>query len=151
VRHVQLTLSLDAYATTKPATEAELGRLLQEWGIEVNRWESWLDPHLWTMRNPFPGTSAGEAWLRFSKSRGQTQQHMPVPRAPTLAQVGPRLGLARVPGPPDRSKLDGLIAGLGHAMGQRPPRSLADGPTLGPSRRDGEVFSRVWTFSLLRG
>jgi hypothetical protein len=33
-------------------------------GVDVDRWVSWLDSDLWTMRNPFLGTSAGEAWLR---------------------------------------------------------------------------------------
>ena len=56
--------AFEPHATTKPVTEEELGRLLQEWGVEVDRWESWLDSDVWTMRNPFLGTSAGEAWLR---------------------------------------------------------------------------------------
>jgi hypothetical protein len=56
--------AFEPHATTKPVTEEELGRLLQEWGVEVDRWASWPDEHLWTMRNPFLWTSAGEAWLR---------------------------------------------------------------------------------------
>ena len=42
--------AFEPHAITKPVTEAELGRLLQEWGVEVDRWESWLDSDLWTWR-----------------------------------------------------------------------------------------------------
>jgi hypothetical protein len=56
--------AFEPHATTKPVTEEELGRLLEEWGVEVDRWASLLDSNLWTMRNPFLWTSAGEAWLR---------------------------------------------------------------------------------------
>ena len=52
--------AFEPHATTKPVTEQELGRLLEEWGVEVDRWVSWLDSHLWTMRNPFLWTSPGD-------------------------------------------------------------------------------------------
>ena len=54
----------ELHATTTPVTEEELARLLGEWGVEVDRWVRWLNPNLVTMKNPFLGMAAGEAWLR---------------------------------------------------------------------------------------
>ena len=56
--HVGVNAS-EPHATTKPVTEEELGRLLQEWGVEVDRWVSWLDSDLWTMPSHWRCTPEG--------------------------------------------------------------------------------------------
>jgi hypothetical protein len=38
-----------------------MGQLLEGWAVQVDRWASWLDSDLWTRRDPFLWTSAGEA------------------------------------------------------------------------------------------